>query len=64
MTEHDSKTIGRTHLGFAAPQEYREAAERLRAHQERLYNKACEEFDKIEARRAREERRRASRSTD
>ena len=49
MAQYDSKTVNRTNAGFATPQEYREAAEGLRSHQERLYKAANRVFERIEA---------------
>jgi hypothetical protein len=47
-TWNDSERVGRTHMGIATPQEYREAEERLRAYQERLCREANEMLEKIE----------------
>jgi predicted RNase H-like HicB family nuclease len=49
MAQYDSKTVNRTNAGFATPQEYREAAEGLRSHQERLYEAANLVFERTEA---------------
>ena len=43
-----SQQIGREQIGFATPEEYKEAEERLRRYQETLYQEANSVFERIE----------------